>query len=241
MADNHSAFQEEPILAQPQKASVAIYEQIRSKILSGELKPGDKLPPEREMIDLFQRSRPTIREAMRMLENKNYISTSRKGAFVNKPTTDQAAQTLNSLMRLRLVSEEDLLSVRHICETLVIKTACETRTEKDITKMQTILNESYEVRSDFSRFMEYGIRFNGAMAKASHNEMLYLVTRIVSQFSHDKMTITAATLTEAKKQEITQKITAQHQAILDAIIMRNAPEAVRLNDIHLNLVGQDLY
>ncbi len=241
MADNHSAFHEEPILAQPQKASAAIYEQIRGKILSGELKPGDKLPPEREMIDLFQRSRPTIREAMRMLENKNYISTSRKGAFVNKPTTDQAAQTLNSLMRLRLVSEEDLLNVRHVCETLVIKTACESRTEQDITKMQNLLNESYEVRGDFSRFMEYGIRFNGAMAKASHNEMLYLVTRIVSQFSHDKMTVTTATLTETKKQEIAQKITSQHQAILDAIIMRNAPEAVRLNDIHLNLVGQDLY
>ena len=149
MAENHSAFQEEPILAQPQKASAAIYEQIRSKILSGELKPGDKLPPEREMIDMFQRSRPTIREAMRMLENKNYISTSRKGAFVNKPTTDQASQTLNSLMRLRLVSEEDLLSVRHICETVVLKTACQTRTEQDIAVMQNILNESYEIRNDF--------------------------------------------------------------------------------------------
>lgn len=241
MADHNSAFHEEPVLEQPQKASTAIYEQIRSKILSGELKPGDKLPPEREMIDMFQRSRPTIREAMRMLENKNYISTSRKGAFINKPTTDQAAQTLNSLLRLRLVSEEDLLNVRHVCETMVIRTACETRTEQDITVMQNILNESFEVRSDFTRFMEYGIRFNGAMAKASHNEMLYLVIRIVSQFSHDKITETAATLSEAKKQELTQKITAQHQAILDAIIMRNTPEAIRLNDIHINMVGQDLY
>lgn len=241
MAEFNSAFHEEPVLEQPQKASTAIYEQIRSKILSGELKPGDKLPPEREMIDMFQRSRPTIREAMRMLENKNYISTSRKGAFINKPTTDQAAQTLNSLLRLRLVSEEDLLNVRHVCETLVIRTACETRTEQDITVMQNILNESFEVRSDFTRFMECGIRFNGAMAKASHNEMLYLVIRIVSQFSHDKISETAATLSEAKKQELTQKITSQHQGILDAIIMRNAPEAIRLNDIHINMVGQDLY
>lgn len=241
MAEFNSAFHEEPVLEQPQKASTAIYEQIRSKILSGELKPGDKLPPEREMIDMFQRSRPTIREAMRMLENKNYISTSRKGAFINKPTTDQAAQTLNSLLRLRLVSEEDLLNVRHVCETLVIRTACETRTEQDITVMQNILNESFEVRSDFTRFMEFGIRFNGAMAKASHNEMLYLVIRIVSQFSHDKISETSATLSEAKKQELTQKITSQHQGILDAIIMRNAPEAIRLNDIHINMVGQDLY
>jgi len=123
----------------------------------------------------------------------------------------------------------------------VLKTACQTRTEQDIAVMQNILNESYEIRNDFALFMEYGIRFNGAMARASHNEMLYLVIRIVSQFSHDKMSETSAKLSEAKKQELTQKITSQHQAILDAVIMRNAPEAIRLNDIHINMVGQDLY
>ena len=241
MAERHSAFSEEPILDQPQKASAAIYEQIRNKILSGELKPGDKLPSEREMIEMFQRSRPTIREAMRMLENKNYISTSRKGAFINKPSTNQAAQTLTSLMKLRLVSEEDLLNVRAVCETLVMQTACECRTEKDIATMQNLLNESYEIRSNFALFMEYGLRFNNAMAKASHNEMLYLVTRIVSQFSHDKMTETTASMSDAKKNELAQIITAQHQAILDAIIMRNAPEAVRVNNLHLKAVAEDLY
>ena len=241
MAENHSAFHEEPVLDQPQKASVAIYEQIRAKTLNGELKPGDKLPPEREMIDMFQRSRPTVREAMRMLENKNYISTSRKGAFINKPTTDQAEQTLNSLMRLRLVSEEDLIGIRHVCETLAVKIACETRTEQDIAVMQELLNESFEIRSDFARFMDCGIRFNGALARASHNEMLYLVTRIISRFSHDKIAERSATLTEDTKRDLTKIIMEQHQAILDAIVMRNAPEAVRLNDEHINMVAQQLY
>ena len=241
MAEMHSAFSEEPILQQPQKASAAIYEQIRSKILSGELKPGDKLPPEREMIDMFQRSRPTIREAMRMLENKNYISTSRKGAFIQKPTTDQAEQTLNNLIRLRLVSETELINVRLVCETLAIQMACENRTEQDIAHMQDLLNESYEYRSDPIRAMELGLRFNSALARASHNEMLYLVVRIVSRFSHDKM---AETLLLQPQDDVTQlslKISEQHQAILNAIIARNTAEAIRLNDAHIHMIGQNLY
>lgn len=241
MADTHFAFSEEPILEQPQKASVAIYDQIRGKIQNGELKPGDKLPPEREMIEMFQRSRPTIREAMRMLENKNYISISRKGAFINKPTTEQAEQTLNSLIRLRLVSEEDLINIRHVCETHAIEIACENRSEEDIAVMQDLLNESYEIRSDFARFMECGIRFNGAIAKASHNEMLYLVTRIISRFSHDKITEHASSLTDDAKNDLARIITVQHQAILDAIVMRNAREAVRLSDEHIRMVAQKLY
>lgn len=241
MAEKHSAFSQEPILEQPQKASVAIYEQIRSKILSGELKPGDKLPSEREMIELFQRSRPTVREAMRMLENKNYISTSRRGAFINKPTTDQAEQTLNNLIRLRLVSESDLIKVRLVCESLAVRMACENRTEQDISHMQDLLNECYEYRNDRIRTMELGLRFNNAMAKASHNEMLYLVVRILSRFSHDKMTESLASQTQETVSQLTMTIGKQHQAILNAIIARNASEAVQLNNAHIQMVGENLY
>ena len=59
------------------RASEAIYEQIKDRIISGELKPGDRLPSERNMMELFQRSRPTIREALRMLERSGYIRTKR--------------------------------------------------------------------------------------------------------------------------------------------------------------------
>lgn len=58
-----------------QRASAAIYEQVKGLILDGQLKPGDRLPSERALMDLMGRSRPTIREALRMLERDGFIHT----------------------------------------------------------------------------------------------------------------------------------------------------------------------
>ena len=62
--------------AKTQRASEAIYNQIYPMIVSGELKPGDRLPPERELAEMFQRSRPVVREALRMLQQDGLLVTS---------------------------------------------------------------------------------------------------------------------------------------------------------------------
>ena len=243
MANEYSPFrQQAPAYSQPQKASVAIYEQIRSKILSGELKPGDKLPAERDLIEMFQRSRPTVREALRMLENKNYVTISRgKGTIVNKPSTDEIERTLSNLVRLNLVSTENVIDIRNVCEDLAISLAAQNRSEGDIAHLRTILEEAEQINSDFRQYMDYGIRFNVAMAHASHNEMLYLIVRITSKFSHDKMSAQVAKLTPEKKAALTQLIGQQHQAMLDAIIAQAPDKAVELNNQHIQSIAEALY
>lgn len=57
------------------RASEAIYDQLRELITSGVLKPGDRLPSERAMMEQLHRSRPTIREALRMLEQGGYVAS----------------------------------------------------------------------------------------------------------------------------------------------------------------------
>ena len=73
--------------AATKRASEIIYEQVREMIVKGKLKPGDRLPNERAMMEMFQRSRPTVREALRMLERSGYIRTSAgsNGAVVTEP------------------------------------------------------------------------------------------------------------------------------------------------------------
>ena len=69
------------------RASEEIYLQLREFILSGQLKPGDRLPSERAMMTQLNRSRPTIREALRMLEQGGYIASTHgaPGAVVQEP------------------------------------------------------------------------------------------------------------------------------------------------------------
>jgi len=243
MDSSNNVFQQENATMQPQKASVAIYEQIRAKILSGELKPGDKLPAERDLIEMFQRSRPTVREALRMLENRNYVSISRgRGTIVNKLSTDEIERTLASLVRLNLVSEKNILDIRIVCETLAISLAARNRSEQDIQVMQDILANSDQILEDnFEQFMEIGIQFNGAIAKASHNEMLYLIIRITSSFSHDKLVEGSSKMPQEEKNHLAKTISMQHHDMLRAIIEQDFQRAEELNRQHLKGVAGNFY
>ena len=80
----------QPIKAR--RASEDIYAQLRDLITSGALKPGDRLPSERAMMEQLQRSRPTIREALRMLEQGGYVASTHgaSGAVVQELTIDVA-------------------------------------------------------------------------------------------------------------------------------------------------------
>lgn len=243
MSNDYSPFKQQAgSFSQPQKASVAIYEQIRNKILSGELKPGDRLPAERDLIEMFQRSRPTVREALRMLENKNYVTISRgKGTIVNKPSTDEVERTLANLVRLNLVSTENVIDIRNVCENLAISLAAQNRSDTDIAVLRNILEKAEEVKEDFRQYMDYGIQFNGAIGRASHNEMLYLIIRITSKFSHDKMSSQVEKLTSEQKAVLTKLIGQQHQDMLDAIMAQDPAMAEALNNLHIQSVAKALY
>ena len=80
------------------RASEAIYEQLRELITSGALRPGDRLPSERAMMEQLHRSRPTIREALRMLEQGGYVASTHgaSGAVVQELTIDGVEQPLTA-------------------------------------------------------------------------------------------------------------------------------------------------
>ena len=106
------------------RASEEIYLQLREFILSGQLKPGDRLPSERAMMAQLNRSRPTIREALRMLEQGGYIASTHgaPGAVVQEPSLHGVEEPLAEMVEmlqqrgfacaLELGSEDVLLTVR---------------------------------------------------------------------------------------------------------------------------------
>ena len=94
------------------RASEAIYDQLRELITSGVLKPGDRLPSERAMMEQLHRSRPTIREALRMLEQGGYVASTHgaSGAVVQELTIDGVEQPLSAMLQLNQISLEELAS-----------------------------------------------------------------------------------------------------------------------------------
>ena len=92
------------------RASSAIADQIRAAILGGQLKEGERLPPERTLADQFRVSRVTVRDALRALEAMGLIAVrvgARGGAFVTAPTGSVVAQTMSDMVMMSAVSPED--------------------------------------------------------------------------------------------------------------------------------------
>jgi len=122
-----------------------VVEQIQDAILEGKLKPGDKLPPEREMREMFRSSRGTIREALRILEQKGLINIKTGvsgGAVVNALNTNQISESLDLLIRYQRVSLRDLAEFREGVEGLVAGLAAERATNNDIDRLERLLVEA---------------------------------------------------------------------------------------------------
>ena len=92
-----------------------VVKRVRDKMMSGELRPGDKLPPDRELAKQLDVSRNVVREALRILENAGLIVTRKGaygGAFVSKGSARQMSQVLGDLIMLNAIELDDLFEAR---------------------------------------------------------------------------------------------------------------------------------
>lgn len=171
-----------------QRASAAIYEQIKGLILSGQLKPGDRLPSERSLMDLMGRSRPTIREALRMLERDGFIHTvpGGSGAVVQQPSADLVVQSLDAMLQVGKVSLMELGEFRMHNDVAVARWAAQRRTQSDIDALKAILDQMEQCiqTKDWEGFLALDPEFHCQLAYAGKNTVAAIMSRVLSQLSN---------------------------------------------------------
>lgn len=119
-----------------------VVEQIQEAILDGRLTTGQILPAERELKELFNISRGTLREALRVLEQKGLIEIKLGvggGSVVKAVDTDQISESLGLLIRSQQVSLNHLAQFREDVEGIVAGRAAENRTPEDIHRLKDLL------------------------------------------------------------------------------------------------------
>ena len=122
-----------------------VVDQIQDAILQGRLKAGSKLPAERELKELFKTSRGTLREALRVLEQKGLITIKtgvKGGAVVEALSTNQVSESLDLLIRYQRVSLRDLAEFREGVEGIVAGLAVERVKAKDIQYLKKLLADA---------------------------------------------------------------------------------------------------
>ena len=201
------------------RASEKIYDQIRQLILDGEIKPGDRLPSERKMMDMMKRSRPTIREAMRMLERDGYIKifSGSIGAVVQEINVDNAVQSLETVMQMNLVTVENVLEFRRMTESEAAKLAAKRGTSEGLKKIEDILKLSGEAFGNAEQFKDYDLKFHLAVAEASHNAMYVIMLQVCRNMIDESLTEILGTGKNQEREERYRRIHAAHCAIYEAI------------------------
>src|SRR5713101_5077400 len=194
----------------------SVAEQVRQAIFSGQLEPGYKLPPEREMASQFQTSRVALREALRALEQEGMINIKRGfggGAFVADFDGALRALTdsLNTVVKLGQAKSGHLTEVRTILEPEMARLATTRADRADLDAMESVvLAQEEELRSGVltrKRDME----FHRLVANACRNPVLTIVVGAIDAPSRDP--ILRSKLTHGMR----AKVVGNHRSVFEAI------------------------
>lgn len=202
----------------------AIINQIRNAIIQKHLKPGDKLPPEKELIDKFQVSKQTLREALRALEYLGLIEIKKGangGAFVAEVDIEITIANLINFLHSRNLSIRHLTEVRKVIEPYCAKIAAEKISEEDLNKLQNSIELCTNIysRGYSAEVTESEINFHRIIANTTQNPIMILITDFVEDILQDTKNILRP------DKAFSKAVIEAHSRIYNAIADRNPEKA----------------
>ncbi len=210
------------------KISDVIMEQLEAMILEGTLKPGQKLPPEREMAKQFEVSRPSLREAIQKLTAKGLlISRQGGGTYVSEDLGGSFSDPLLELFRTHPEAQYDLLEFRHALEGVSAYYAAlrSTPADKELIRQRYADLERFHENKEFDKEMYADVDFHLQIAESTHNLVLLHMMRAL--FSLLRQHIWDNLQNIYPKADYREKIHQQHGLLMDAIL-EGDPEKARM-------------
>src|SRR5688572_15480190 len=150
------------------KMAELIADQLRRQIVRGELQEGDALPSESELLERFNVSRPTLREAFRVLESESLITVRRGahgGARVQEPDIDVAARYAGFILEHRGTTLDDVFQARLVLEPPVVGMLAACRTDEDVARLRAALEEHDAAAADPRRAIRSHTAFHALIVE----------------------------------------------------------------------------
>jgi GntR family transcriptional regulator, transcriptional repressor for pyruvate dehydrogenase complex len=151
--------------------------QIRQMIVTGQLKPGHRLPAERELAVQLGVSRSSVREALRALEIAGLVKLSKGGAggaFIASRTSEVVVTALQDMFHLGTITPEQLTDARLWIEAIVVRVAIERMSEADISLLEANVADAQHAyqTGDFEGCARISFEFHNILARATQNPVL---------------------------------------------------------------------
>jgi GntR family transcriptional repressor for pyruvate dehydrogenase complex len=218
------------------KVSDRVFDQIRALITSGQLRPGERLPPERELTGLLDVSRSSVREAILKLECLGFVEQRHgEGTFVRSVTETPLTDFLQEFIQQDDFMD-DLMEIRAVLETWGAETAAANARVEELEAMEACLEEMRRSCKAGRIGHELNLRLHFLISAASCNRFLVHVMNTISSWIQG---VTCKVYADtAEDRTIQARLLEQHTAIVAAIRNGDGPAARRAMAAHLRFAEE---
>lgn len=211
---------------QPYRLARQVANLISNRILDGDLERGFRLPSERELAEQFKVSRPTIREAIHVLEALGLVEVRHgDGTYVSKNPSALSPRVLKQMLERDDTLLLDMVEVRKEFEVRNAELAAKHATDEEIRRLSQILADmEADIRAGREDF-EHDVDFHLTVAEASHNRIRLFITTSVL-LAHSEILGEARLRMVQRQRGILDHFLEEHRAVYHGIQARD-PGAAR--------------
>lgn len=167
-----------------------VTQKLEDMIRSGELKPGDKLPSERDIMAAFNIGRPAVREALLSLQNKGLIITENgRRATVSRPSVDNVLTTLDSVVGVIISNAEsfkNLFDARVFIEAAMARNAAKEIDAKFLAELKAALEANKRAIGNRELFMQTDVQFHRVLFLVGNNPVFKAVHETLVKWLMDR-------------------------------------------------------
>lgn len=231
--------------SRPPKAAENVAAQLRAQIVQGALPPGSALPPEAALLHRFGVSRPTLREAFRILESESLIRVrrgSRGGAEVITPD-GAATRSLGMLLQLTRTTVADIFEARMALEPLCAGMLARSRTDEDLQRLRVAVEElrdAIESDDDATRWSLLSSKFHELMIKSAGNNTLAVQAAVLQ----DIVRIHISSMVAGRNTETTiddfRRIVRSYSKLIELVEARDSASAEAHWRSHMRVAAKNL-
>lgn len=226
----------------PPSQSQRVADEVRTRIQTGALRPGDKLPPEPELMRAYSVSRSVVREAVSQLQAQGLVDTRHGvGSFVRAPAAPMHALMGQAPAAVHLRQKLAMLELRLSLEADAAALAAQRRSPEQLQAMQEALDEFDRRAAAGADTSESDFRFHELVAQATGNEYFVHVLRSLSSATIPRDQAPPPPVTAPRFGEPTpalrqgkERSAQEHHAVLDAIRRSDPALARAAMFMHLN-------
>lgn len=216
----------------PDRISQTVVDQIKEAIFQKKIKTGDKLPSERQMMEQFQTSRVTIREALKNLENSGILEIRRGtqgGAFVRDPDVKFVSGFLQDMFSMGNIKVFDLTEARMAVEPFSVKIATERIKADSLEQIKQNIRETRECLTSHhaidARLLT--LEYHRLIAQASGNPVIFFMVDSIMDIMENNVS------TIGIPAETIEDTLYYHEGIYEAVMKRDPQRAQELMLKHI--------